>query len=217
MKAKFGSVVVSGSGSLGGCIVSSSNSGSSLRVKSAKSQSKSILKSTQEGKFSQIAAAWRALSPSQCALWYQNAPSGLSGYDYFARVNVNRQAINLSILSDAPVAVGVNPRIITSATAVFSANTFSVVINSSLLTGYYFIISASRGVSPGCSSNRVAFKRIAGISLPPLTFFGIYNYYVSVFGALPPAGQKIFLKLVRVHGSTGSASEASFFSVIVQN
>ena len=98
MQVKFGAIVTSDSGKIGGQFISGDRSGSSLRTKNFKAKNSQVNSISQRGIVALMARAWRELSEAQRQLWQsyaatqysKNSVSGnscLSGFQTFMQVN----------------------------------------------------------------------------------------------------------------------------------
>ena len=99
-KIKFGSIVVSGSGKLGGHLFQGSPSGAILRTKPNNKQKPSFAQSLIRSYNSIIHGGWRNLSDQQRLIWIKAAPHPLSGSQFWYQCQYTRLAEGLPFLQN---------------------------------------------------------------------------------------------------------------------
>src|SRR5690606_4703877 len=114
MKAKFGALVVAGSGQINGFVASRNRAGAYFRTKVTPVNPQTASQNAVRQRLTGNAQAWRGLSEAQRASW-NAAVSGFartdifgdlknpSGFNLFVRINNNLEAAGQSPLTAAPV------------------------------------------------------------------------------------------------------------------
>jgi hypothetical protein len=97
MKAKFGAIVTSGSGKLGGHVFQGGIGGSRLRSNNGKRNVKSANQMSQRNIFLSVVRAWKSISEPARVSWLSNAFENSIGFACFVSVNIRRRANGLPI------------------------------------------------------------------------------------------------------------------------
>jgi len=161
-----------------------------------------------------LAQAWRALTASQRTAWNGAANNflssnifadviRLSGFNLFLRLNRNLQTIGVATLTTPPVP-----------SAVFGFTTFTLVANTTggLLTATFtgaipatdkVIVSATAPVSAGKSFLKSEYRIIEIATVADVSPEALAAVYITKFGALPPIGMKVGVKMQSVNLTTG--------------
>jgi len=143
-----------------------------------------------------------------------NAP--LSGFGLYCRLNRNLQTISQALISDPPVhsnIIGVDSiSLVADTTAGTLISTFAPVIDVTQYLMFYFTKPVSAGVNFVKSEYRLV-KILAAADILPFDFA---SFYITVFGALPAIGEKVFVKakpIIIATGQDGIGMEASDIAV----
>lgn len=216
MKAKFGSIVTSGSGKLGGMVVTTMRGFSQVsRKRSAKSTPSALLES-QNSRYSALCSTWNSLDSATKSLWSKSAASTSTGFTYFLTTNLYRSLAGLvPVLS--PV-VGSVP---------FSMPSFSVTFcpsQSHLVVSYPLPIEPSQSILVYASkvfNGHSVIKPSQYICLGALTCslgfpINIFSLYVSKFGSIFPVSGYIGLKFVFLDNASGVVAPPIFYRASLQ-
>lgn len=120
MQVKFGAIVTSGSGKIGGQFISGDRSGSSLRTKNFKAKNSQVNTISQRGIVSVVSRAWRELTEAQRQLWqsyvaaqysknFVYGATSLSGFQTFMQINCSFYVDGDSIITQPPTMLSALP------------------------------------------------------------------------------------------------------------
>ena len=216
MKAKFGAIVVGGSGKLGGHVVTKNRQGYAFRTKVTPINRKTSYQTIQRNSFGDASQAWRALSASQRTAWESFAgdisksniwgdkyqPTGKNAY---ALINLNIALTGGSAVSDPPLstpATALTSFAVGTNTTAAQTLTFGV---SPVPTGMKVILYATRPVSAGVGSPGERFRKFSTVAAAATTPVNSFAAYSTKFGT-PVSGKKIFFKAVVINITTGQRS-----------
>jgi len=214
MLIKWGSIVVKGSGKLGGHVFSSGPGGASMHTLARTRNPQTKYQMAIRARFTLLSQGWRDLTESQRESWY-GAESEfsrsnrfgdtvlLSGKNLYNALNAQRLIIGLQIVVVAPLPTTLDTALITQADIRESAGIF--IIRGRFAQSKKYIVVATPSLSQGVNSFNDKFK-IIGIVLSSFSgtdigsFSDNYNKYVDVFG-VPKGGSKIFVGLYSINSS----------------
>lgn len=219
MKIKWGALVVDGRNKIGGHVASKNRAGAYLRTKVTPVNPRSADQVTIRTRLSTISAGWRALAASAIAAWNSavsdfkksdifgdiNSPSGFNLYQKLNNnlANVGGAALTLP---PAPVAVSIFPT--ASIAAAAGAQTLvATVTPATLPASESLIVRATDSVSNGKSFVKSEFRQIAIETAIVGGSINLAAAYIAKFGAIGPAGARIFMEFVHVNHTTGQASQ----------
>jgi hypothetical protein len=226
MKAKFGAIIVAGSGKIGGHVASKNRGGAYLRTKVTPTNPQSIAQGAVRARMTSLSQGWRGLSASQRAGWngavgdFQKTnvfgditkPSGINLY---TKLNANLMEAGAAqiVVPPLPDSVG-SPETLS---AVFDATLLTMVLTftpSPIPAGTAWIVRATEQVSPGISNLSGKYRNIEVLPAATMTGADIVASYVARFGGLV-AGRKIGIELVAVNTVTGQKGASVRFTGIV--
>jgi len=214
MLIKWGSIVVKGSGKLGGHVFSGGPGGASVHTLAKARNPQTKYQMAIRARFNLLTQGWRDLTESQRESWY-GAESEfsrtnrfgdtvfLSGKNLYNALNAQRLIIGLPILVFAPLPTLLNENIVTAVSIEIST---SKIFISGFFTGNAnYMVVATSSVSRGARSVNDKLRIIAiGVS------FGnggalrnrveIYDGYVARFGE-PKIGDKISIGTYAINSS----------------
>jgi len=206
MLIKWGSIVVDGSGKLGGHVFSKSRGGATVRTIARATNPQTSFQQIIRSRFTRLSQNWRDLTEVQRESWYQAESSfsrtnrfgdvvTLSGKNLYESLNANRQIIGLGVINLAPLPTEIPVAIVTSANV--SVSNGSMVISGMFKDSTDFVIVATEGLSQG-SRNGKNKLRIIGIAesftdgTAIAGFNDVYDDYVARLG-IPNSSRKIFI------------------------
>ena len=214
MKTKFGSIIVAGSGKIGGHVASKNKSGSYLRTKVTPSNPQTSSQLAVRGDFTTVSKAWEGLTDNQRNGWTASVGSFKktnifgdsvtpSGFNLFVKINQNLLNIGEPIISDAPQAT--SPAAIESLTATAVSGTGVVTLTFAPAIGAddKVVVMATAPQAAGKSYVKNLYRKVTVLTTADVTPKAITAAYAAKFGAPSNAGQRIFFKLFPVSTVTG--------------
>lgn len=223
---KFGQIGISEArGKVGGVVFLRTTAGAVMRQKVSPVQPRTVQQLAVRSTFSTIAQAWRGLTALQRAVWIENAPNvqhtnvfgdnmPLTGFGLFTRLNNNLVAATTATISDwpgQPDVQGYNPLTVVANT---TAGTLVVDFTAATPATQKVVIYATPGISPGKTFVKSEYRQIGSKTDAFLTGTDIAAEFITVFGALPLVGEKVFIKFRPVHVASGFDGVGSFGSDI---
>lgn len=226
MKAKFGAIVVAGSGKLGGHVASRNRGGAYFRTKVTPVNPNTSAQAEVRSRLTSFSQAWRDLTDNQRASWNAAVANfaktdifgdlkNPSGFNLYQRLNNNLDQIGVAPLTSAPVPSEVVAVTELSVAADESASSLTITYAPTPVPAdTAFIIRATPGLSPGVnfvkSEYRVlTFAETANVS--PLAAGALWE---AMFGELTE-GTKIFVSIEPMNAVTGQKGIAVSASTIV--
>lgn len=226
MKAKWGMMMVDGSGKLGGQVASKNRGGSYVRTKVTPTNPNTSAQAAVRNRLTSFSQGWRALSAAQLAAWNAavsdfaktdifgdvKQPSGINLY---TKLNSNLQEVGSSAIVNPPLPQSVEAVITVSATAAAGTPAFSVIFTPTPVpANTAFILRATAQVSPGISNLSGKFRNIDVLPAAGTSPENALAAYTAKFGTLV-AGRKIGVELVPVNTVTGQKGQAVSTTLIV--
>lgn len=225
MKAKFGAIVVDGRGKIGGHVASKNRAGSYFRTKVTPVNPQSTRQNTVRSLFTSLSQSFRSLTDAQIAAW-NAAVSNFqttnifgdlktpSGFNLYQRLNNNLSRIGEAVIDTPPLPAAVEDIVIGTLTAAAGAGTMSLAYTAGA-AGSVIEVYATPGVSPGISYVKNLYRRIGQFDSETVSPFNAAAAYALVFGSVPVAGQKVFVKTVAVNSTTGQMGTPQSTSAVV--
>lgn len=225
MKAKFGAIIVAGSGKIGGHVASRNRAGAYLRTKVTPVNPSTSFQNAVRSRLTNFSQAWRALTADQIAAWNAAVQSfaktdvfgdlkNPTGFNLYQRLNNNLSTVGAATIDDVPLPGEVSTVNFTALAAAAGAGTVSLTLSGAVPAGTYMKIFATAPQSPGVNFVKSEYRLIKSAAPAAATPVAIGTEYVARFGAMT-AGQKIFVKVVFVNGTTGQESQAQSLSAII--
>jgi hypothetical protein len=225
MKTKFGSIIVAGSGKIGGHVASKNRAGSYLRTKVTPANAQTAFQVAVRGRFTTLAQAWRGLTQAQRDAWNAavgafartdvfgdlRSPSGINLYQRLNNVLVN---IGQAPLTVPPLPSEVEAVVLSAFTFAVGVPAMSAVFNGPVPADTSVIIMATAPQSAGKNNVTSAFRQIGVLAPAQASPFNLLAMYVAKFGNTGVVGQKIFIKFVPVNETTGQQGGTSVMSAI---
>lgn len=225
MKAKFGAIVVDGRGKIGGHVASKNRAGAYFRTKVSPVNPQTGYQLGTRNRFTGFSQAWKGLTQVQRDAW--NAAVGdfartdvfgdlknPSGFNLYQRLNNNLSTVGASPISTPPLPASVGEVIAESLTYTVGTPALSVAMAGNVPAGTYVKVWATAPQSPGRSFVKSQY-RLIGILDPAATSpVNILSDYTDKFGGVGEIGQKIFVKLEAINGTTGQNGTPSEVSAI---
>jgi hypothetical protein len=225
MKAKFGAIVVAGSGKIGGHVASRNRAGAYIRTKVTPVNPSTSAQLTVRQRLTNFSQAWRGLTEAQRAAW--NAAVGAyartdvfgdlknpTGFNLYQRLNNNLNAVGQAALTLPPIVDEVLTVNFTALAGAAGASTLALTLSGAVPAGTSMKVFATPGVSPGISFVKSEYRLIAVEAPAAASPVAEGADWETKFGDLV-AGQKVFVKVVFVNNTTGQESNAQQLSTIV--
>lgn len=216
MKAKFGMVVVAGSGKIGGHVASRNRAGAYFRTKVTPVNPQSTAQLAVRNRLGTRSQAWRGLTDTQRAAW-NGAVSAFAKTDIFGDLKNPSgfnlyQAINNNLLTVGGAAISVPPQpgavstvTITSITPAAGTGLIPMVLSGAVPASTAVKVFATAPQSPGVSFVKSEYRLITTLPAATATPVALGAAYSTKFGSWL-VGQKIFFKLVFVSTVSGQQS-----------
>jgi hypothetical protein len=219
MKTKFGSIIVAGSGKIGGHVASKNKSGSYLRTKVTPSNPQTAAQLSVRGDFTTVSKAWESLTDSQRSGWSSAVSSFKktnifgdsvtpSGFNLFVKLNQNLLNIGEDMIEDAPQATSPTAIASLSATAVSSTGVVTLTFADAIPVTDKVVVMATAPQAAGVSYVKNLYRKVTVLASTDVSPKAITAAYAAKFGAPSNAGQRIFFKLFPVLIESGVSGAA---------
>lgn len=214
MKAKFGSIVVAGSGKIGGHVASRNRAGAYFRTKVTPVNPDTSAQATVRARLAARSQAWRSLTAAQRAAWNSVVSDyaatdvfgdlqNPSGFNLYQRLNNNLVNIGESAIASPPVPQNVAN--FTSFTLAGETGTESLTLTfaPAIQATEKIKVFATAPQSPGKSFVKSEYRQITVLDNSDNSPADLISEYQAIFGSTGTTGQKIFVKLVPVSVASG--------------
>jgi len=229
MLIKWGSIVVKGSGKLGGHVYTTTRTGATVRTNGNVKNPRTEYQKAIRGEFSVLTQNWRQLTNPMRQSWRAAEEAftrvnrfgdvvRLTGKNLYESLNFQRSIINLPPLDFAPepIQLGIN----SIANVVFDVGAASIAITGSFEEQGEYVVLGTKAISPGIEfvENRtrilgVESGAIGGGSVgDPANVFDLYS---ARFGE-PKVGDRVFIGTYAIN-EIGQRTASSVISVDVIN
>jgi hypothetical protein len=225
MKIKFGSLVVAGSGKIGGHVASKNRGGAYLRTKVTPSNPNTASQAGARNRLATIATAWRGLTDAQRLQW-NGAVTGFKGTDIFGDIknpsgfnlyqmlNNNLTLTGVANINVPPLPVAL-PAITTGVVAAAHGGALTVTFTSDpSVIASVIAVFATPAQSQGKSFVKSEFRFIGLMPAVVAHATTLTTLYNAKFGAVGAAGEKTFIKLMQISNVTGQAGIPVIYSAI---
>lgn len=216
MKAKFGMVVVAGSGKIGGHVASRNKAGAYFRTKVTPVNPQSTAQLNVRNRLGTRSQAWRGLTDTQRAAW--NGAVGAfaktdifgdlknpSGFNLYQALNNNLVTVGAAAISVPPIVGSVLTVTITSISPAAGTGLIPMVLSGAVPAGTAVKVFATAPQSPGVSFVKSEYRLITTLPAATATPVALGAVYSAKFGSWI-VGQKLFFKLVFVNTTSGQQS-----------
>jgi len=225
MKAKFGAIIVDGSGKIGGHVVSKNRGGAYIRTKVTPTNPNTVAQQNVRAMLSGLSTAWAGLTEAQRSSWNgavadyasTNVFGDLknpSGFNLFVKLNTNLQNGGFSAVDTVPAKETVPYSEIATAIYDISSAEFNVTFPDSNYDGVVLYVQATPAVSAGKTNVNSLFRTI-GVFTGVAGSIDVYGQYVAKFGALA-VGANASLRLAPIVAS-GQKGVYQTIKINVQN
>lgn len=225
MKTLFGSIIVAGSGKIGGHVASKNRHGSYLRTKVSPSQPSSTYSANVRARLASISTGWRSLTQAQRSLW-NGAVSDFkrtdvfgnmhnpSGFNLYQMLNNNLVNIGEAVLTTPPTPEAVAGLVSLRATVVH-AGAVTLTFTDAISADTSILVFATPAVSAGKNFVKSEYRQIGVIDNAATSPYVATALYAAKYGAAGEAGKKVFFRLVPVNKTTGQAGQAIEASAVI--
>lgn len=216
MKAKFGMIVVAGSGKIGGHVASRNRGGAYFRTKVTPVNPQTTSQLGARNRLTARAQAWRGLTQAQRDAWNGAVANfaktdifgdlkNPTGFNLYQKLNNNLVNVGQAVLTLPPV-----PSVVLTVNGVSiapAAGTGLIPLTLSAATpaGTSMKVFATAPQSAGVSFVKSEYRQIAIVPAATATPFALGASYVAKFGSWL-VGQKIFVRISFVNNVTGQES-----------
>jgi hypothetical protein len=225
MKTKFGSIVVAGSGKIGGHVASRNRAGSYLRTKVTPVNPNTSFQQGIRNRLTGISQAWKALTAAQRLSWNAAVSDysktdvfgdlrNPSGFNLFQRLNNNLSVCGIAQISVPPVPGAVYAMTSMSLAVVTGSPALTLTFAGAIPATDKVKLFATPPLSQGISFVKSEFRLIGILATADSSPKVITTLYGAKFGAVTANGLKIFVKAVPVNISTGQEGSGLIASAI---
>ena len=214
MKAKFGSIVVAGSGKIGGHVASRNRGGAYFRTKVTPVNPSTSFQQAIRSRLTSISQAWKALTEAQRKAW--NAAVGdyaktdvfgdlrnPTGFNLHQKLNNNLLIIGESVITAPPVPGSVYAPTEASLAVVTGTPAMTLTYEDAIPATDTVKLYATPPMSQGVSFVKSEFRLIDTLAAADVSPLNIKSAYDDRFGAITEDGLKVFVKMVGVNKTTG--------------
>lgn len=224
MKAKFGAIVVAGSGKLGGHVASRNRAGAYFRTKVTPVNPSTTYQQNTRNVLGSLSQTWRTLTQEQILAWNAGVSDyattdifgdlrNPTGKNLYVRLNANLISVGQSPISDIPSLQDIGFAEATSLTISLSSGTWNLDGDFATATSN-IQLWATPSVSAGKNFVKSLYRQIGSIVGGTVGPIDILTDYTNRFGA-PALGEKVFIKVVAVNITSGQKGVGSSVSTIV--
>jgi hypothetical protein len=216
MKAKFGSIVVAGSGKIGGHVASRNRAGAYFRTKVTPVNAQTTAQLAVRNRLGTRSQAWRGLTEAQRAAW--NGAVSLyartdifgdlknpTGFNLYQRLNNNLVTVGAAAIVSPPQPAAVLTVGVTSIIPAAGTGLIPMVLTANVPAGTAVKVFATAPQSPGVSFVKSEYRLITTLPAATVTPVALGASYILKFGNWL-VGQKLFFKIVFVNTLTGQES-----------
>lgn len=194
MKTQFGSIIVAGSGKIGGHVASRNRGGAYLRTKVTPLNPKTPAQNAVRGNFSALSKQWSGLATG-LRLGWNNAVSDFaktdifgdlrnpSGFNLFVKLNTNLTNSAQANITAVPAKLPIIFSAINSVNFAIVAATGTITLGNVLNNGAKVIVFATPMLSQGTTYAKNQM-RIIGTMTVTMATINIHSAYIAKFGAL---------------------------------
>jgi hypothetical protein len=216
MKAKFGAIVVAGSGKIGGHVASHNRAGAYFRTKVTPVNAQTTAQLAVRNRLGTRSQAWRGLTDAQRSAWNAAVSAfaktdifgdlkNPTGFNLYQALNNNLVTVGAAAIAVPPIPAAVSTVTITSITPAAGTGAVPMVLSGAVPASTAMKVFATAPQSPGVSFVKSEYRLITTLPAATATPVALGTAYTTKFGSFT-VGQKIFFKLVFVSTTTGQQS-----------
>ena len=227
MKTKFGSIIVAGSGKIGGHVASHNRSGAYLRTKITPVNPQTQYQTQVRNRLSTLATAWGALTAAQRLSWNTSVGTfkgtnifgdvvNPSGFNLFVKLNNNLAKIGVAQINTPPTPVSLPAFTTGTLTPANGAQTMGFAFTvTPIPAGVSVRVSATPAMAQGKTFVKNQFRFISLIAAAAASPAALGASYIARLGAIGAAGKYIFIKTEYVSLTTGQVGVSQIFSAVI--
>jgi len=226
MKAKFGSIVVAGSGKIGGHVASRNRAGAYFRTKVTPVNPNTSYQAGSRSRLSARSQAWRGLTEAQRAAWNAAVQDYSktdifgdnqipSGFNLYQKLNNNLVNIGESAITNPPLPQDIINFTSLSVAAEVAVGSLTLTFAAAIAATEKIKLFATPAISPGISFVKSEFRQIDVLDSNDSSPYDAISAWESRFGELSQTGSKIFVKLVPVSVASGQEGIGLIASCII--
>ena len=205
-------------GKEGGRVFSKNKAGNYTRRKTTPSNPNSLRQATVRASLTFLSNNWRALTQAQRDAWTSLANQlsttnvfgdafKYTGMNVYVKLNRNLAEIGEAYITAAPNAGAATAILITDLDADTTGGGLDVTLSAAVPVGSAMTLSASKAQSAGVTVPKGGYRRIQIIQNADGALPDVSAAYIAAYGALPPIGQKVFVRGHVVVKASGFASQ----------
>jgi hypothetical protein len=226
MRILFGSIVVAGSGKIGGHVASKNRGGTYMRTRVTPANPQSVDQTKSRNRLSSISSLWKTLDAATVAAWNAVVESWKgtnvfgntitpSGFNLFQKLNNNLVRIAESEITDPPVPEEV-PVIITGVLTATEATSIEVTFSTDpIITDSAIVVAATPAIPASQSFVKNKFCEIGLMPALETHVTDLTSLYEDRFGEVGEAGKKIFVKMQQIVKATGQAGIPVVYECVI--
>lgn len=224
-KIKFSAWLTDARGKQSGTVFSKNRYGAYTRNRVTPVNPQTASQTSVRNFLTTLAQAWRALTANQRSAW--NAAANqflssnifadvirLSGFNLFLRLNRNLQSIGVATINSPPVPGSVFGLTTLSVVADTTGAGLDITFTAAIPVSDSVIVEATAPQSAGKSFFKSEYRIISILTSADASPQDEAAPYIVKFGALPPVGTKIGIRMTGVNETTGQAGTSREFQVI---
>lgn len=226
MKIKLGSNIADARGKLNGHVFSKNRYGNYVRNKVTPVNPSTSYQTTVRNRLGFLSSLWAGLTAAQRAAWNAVVSSfgktnifgdivNPSGKTLHQMLNNELLICGESAITTPPVPAPVDAFTEIEIAIAAAAATATLTYTPAIAADHKVKVYATPGLSAGISFVKSEYRLIEVIAAADASPYSFKDAYEERFGALPPAGTKVFVKVVQVNTDTGQAGIALSTSTIV--
>lgn len=214
MKAKFGMIVVAGSGKIGGHVAARNRAGSYFRTKVTPVNPNTTSQAAARSRLASISQQWRGLTAAQRASWNSSVGDyaktdifgdlkNPSGFNLYQKLNNNLLNCGEAAITSPPIPADVVNFTSASLAVVTVVPGITITYAAAIPADQKVKLFATAPLSPGVSFVKSEFRQIAVLATADASPYDATAEYVAKFGSVGATGRKIFIKMVPVSTDSG--------------
>ena len=225
MKAKYGAIVVDGSGKINGFVASKNKSGSYFRTKTSPTQPRTPDQLAVRSLLASLSQSWRSLTQAQRDAWngatslYKSSNvfgdmKELSGFNLYQRINNNLTQLGSALVTTPPLPAANDSFDSLALTYAVGTPALSLAFTRTGGHASHVKVMATAPQSAGKSYVQGEYRQISILAGAATSPANLLSAYTAKFGSVGAVGQKIFIKIIPVNsvGQEGTASSVSAIS-----
>jgi hypothetical protein len=213
---KYGAIISEARGKESGIIFSRNAYGGYIKQKVSPVNPQTTYQQTQRSQMGSIAQAWRSLDQSERDQWEAfgaqmvrvnrfGDQTSYTGFSAYMLCNRNLTIAGVSTI-DTPVAVGTFPELVLGTPTLTTADVSLVFTPTPLTSGFIPVVEATQPILTARRFLKNYYRKIKVGGSGQTSPMALSTEYESKFGALPPVGAYVGLRVRLVESSTGWSS-----------